>query len=208
MRSEANRAENIAWIEKHCTVRTYPPKVNIISKGDNSNSLFAIIDGTAKVILINEDGREVILSYLNKNDYFGEMSFFCRSDRVTTVRTKSDCKIIEIDYDKFQQLVKQRPEILIDLSTSIADRLLKVNKQVTALNFLDTRGRIAKTLLDLAKEPSAITHPDGMLVYISRTEIAKIVNCNRESVGRALKEFENQGLISARGKSIVVYGTR
>jgi hypothetical protein len=45
-------------------------------------------------------------------------------------------------------------------------------------------GRIANTLLDLAKQPDAMTHPDGMQIKITRQEIGQIVGCSRETVGR------------------------
>ena len=69
-------------------------------------------------------------------------------------------------------------------------------------------GRIAHTLLELAKQPDAMTHPEGMQIRITRQEIAKIVGCSREMAGRVLKELEEQGLITAHGKTIVVFGTR
>ncbi|HCC6849973.1 TPA: helix-turn-helix domain-containing protein, partial [Escherichia coli] len=69
-------------------------------------------------------------------------------------------------------------------------------------------GRIAQTLLNLAKQPDAMTHPDGMQIKITRQEIGQIVGCSRETVGRILKMLEDQNLSSAHGKTIVVYGTR
>jgi CRP/FNR family cyclic AMP-dependent transcriptional regulator len=52
-----------------------------------------------------------------------------------------------------------------------------------------------------------MTHPDGMQIKITRQEIGQIVGCSRETVGRILKMLEDQNLISAHGKTIVVYGT-
>ncbi len=76
------------------------------------------------------------------------------------------------------------------------------------LAFLDVTGRVARTLLDLCKEPDAMTHPDGMQIKITRQEIGRIVGCSREMVGRVLKELEGQGLVSVAGKTMVVFGTR
>ncbi|HEC00049.1 MAG TPA: transcriptional regulator Crp, partial [Thiotrichales bacterium] len=47
-----------------------------------------------------------------------------------------------------------------------------------------------------------------MQIRITRQEIGRIVGCSREMVGRVLKNLEEQGLITARGKTIVVFGTR
>ena len=68
--------------------------------------------------------------------------------------------------------------------------------------------RIAHTLLDLCKEPDAMTHPDGMQIKVTRQELGKIVGCSREMAGRVLKNLEQDGLVSVSGKTMVVFGTR
>jgi CRP/FNR family cyclic AMP-dependent transcriptional regulator len=73
---------------------------------------------------------------------------------------------------------------------------------------MDVTGRVARTLLDLTKQPDAMTHPDGMQIRITRQELGRIVGCSREMVGRVLKDLAEQGLIHVQGKTIVVYGTR
>ena len=73
---------------------------------------------------------------------------------------------------------------------------------------MDAAGRVASTLLDLCKQPDAVTHPDGMQIKISRTELGKIVGCSREMVGRVMKNMEEQGLITSKGKTVVVFGAR
>ena len=67
---------------------------------------------------------------------------------------------------------------------------------------------VARTLLDLCKQPDAMTHPDGMQIKITRQEIGRIVGCSREMVGRVLKALEEQGLVHVKGKTMVVFGTR
>ena len=42
----------------------------------------------------------------------------------------------------------------------------------------------------------------------SAVELARLVGCSREMAGRVLKQLQEQGLLHARGKTIVVYGTR
>ena len=90
----------------------------------------------------------------------------------------------------------------------MAHRLRSTTKRVADLSFLDVTGRIASILLELSKQPDAMTHPDGMQIKITRQEIGRIVNCSREMAGRVLKELEDQGLIEVHGKTIVIYGTR
>ena len=90
----------------------------------------------------------------------------------------------------------------------MATRLRDTSRKVIDLAFLDVTGRIAHTLMELANQPDSMTHPDGMQIRITRQEIAKIVGCSREMAGRVLKDLETQGLITAHGKTIVIFGAR
>ena len=117
-------------------------------------------------------------------------------------------ELAEISYDKFREVAKENPDILFALSSQMAVRLRRTSNMVSRLAFMDVSGRVARTLLDLTKEPDAMTHPDGMQIRITRQELGRIVGCSREMVGRVLKNLEAQSLIMARGKTIVVHGTR
>ena len=161
------------------------------------------------MLIEDEEGREMIVAYLNDGDFFGEMGLFDQQDnRSAWVRAKSECEIGEISYAKCQELSETHPEFLFALGTQMARRLRNTTRKVGDLAFLDVTGRVARTLLDLCKEPDAMTHPDGMQIKITRQEIGRIVGCSREMVGRVLKTLEDQGLVSVKGKTMVVYGTR
>jgi CRP/FNR family cyclic AMP-dependent transcriptional regulator len=67
---------------------------------------------------------------------------------------------------------------------------------------------VARALLDMCKQPDAMTHPDGMQIRITRQELGHIAGCSREMVGRVLKDLEERRLVHARGKTIVVFGVR
>jgi CRP/FNR family cyclic AMP-dependent transcriptional regulator len=170
--------------------------------------------GQVTVFIEDEDGREIILTYLNKGDFIGEMGLFRPTPkRSVMVRTRSACELAEISYGKLEQLFdgELRPyvkDILYAIGRQLTERLDATSQKVSHLAFLDVTGRIAGTLLDLCKQPDAMTHPDGMQIRITRQEIGHIVGCSREMAGRVLKELEERGLIFVKGKTIVVFGTR
>ncbi len=193
----------------YCHRRRYPAKSTIIYAGDKSDSLYYIVRGSVTVLIEDDEGREMIVAYLNDGDFFGEMGLFDQEDsRSAWVRAKTECEVAEISYNKFQEIAGENPEFVFALSSQMARRLRATTRKVGDLAFLDVTGRVARTLLDLCKEPDAITHPDGMQIKITRQEIGRIVGCSREMVGRVLKTLEDQGLVEVRGKTMVVYGTR
>ena len=199
------------WFLSHCHIHKYPAKSTLIHAGEKAETLYFIVKGSVAVLIKDEEGKEMILSYLNQGDFIGELGLFEESEnptRTAWVRAKSPCEVAEISYKKFRQLIQVNPEILVRLSSQMARRLQSTSQKVGNLAFLDVTGRIAQTLLNLAKQPEAMTHPDGMQIKITRQEIGQIVGCSRETVGRILKMLEDQSLISAHGKTIVFFGTR
>ena len=201
--------ENVDDFLSHCHRRRYPAKSTIIYAGDTSDSLYYIIKGSVTVIIEDDDGREMIVAYLNNGDFFGEMGLFDQQDsRSAWIRAKAECEVAEISYTKFNEISEKNPQFFQAIGTQMAQRLRKTTRKVGDLAFLDVTGRVARTLLDLSKEPDAMTHPDGMQIKITRQEIGRIVGCSREMVGRVLKTLEEQGLVNVKGKTMVVYGTR
>ncbi len=63
-------------------------------------------------------------------------------------------------------------------------------------------------LLELCKKPDAMPRPNGMQIKVTHQEIAKMVGRSCEMAGHVMKEPEDDALITAHGKTIVVFGTR
>ena len=197
-----------------CHRRRYPAKTDIIHPGDAADILYFLIDGSVTIIIEDEEGKEIILTYLNKGEFIGEMGLFTpQANRSVLVRTRSECMLAEISYARLEQLFdgdlkSYTRDILYALGAQLTQRLLHTSRKVGHLAFLDVTGRVAGTLLELCKQPDAMTHPDGMQIRITRQEIGRIVGCSREMAGRVLKSLGEQGHISVKGKTIVVFGAR
>ncbi|BDX18620.1 CRP/FNR family transcriptional regulator, cyclic AMP receptor protein [Halopseudomonas aestusnigri] len=206
------KIKNLDAFLAHCHRRRFAARSTLIHAGDQSDSLFYIVKGSVTILIEDEHGREMIIAYLNQGDFFGEMGLFdlspAQHDRSAWVRAKTECEVAEISYSKFRELTQRDPELLYAVGRQMAERLRKTTRKVGDLAFLDVTGRVAGTLLELCKQPDAMTHPDGMQIKITRQEIGRIVGCSREMVGRVLKSLEEQGLIDVKGKTMVVFGTR
>lgn len=201
----------ITWFLSQCHIHKHSAKSTIIHAGEKAETLYYIAKGSVVVLIKDADGREMILTYLNQGDFIGEVGLFDQNPvptRTAFVKAKTTCEIAEVSYSKFRQLVQVNPEILMRLASQLSHRLQQTSSKVGNLAFMDVQGRIANTLMNLAHQPEAMTHPDGMQIKITRQEIGQIVGCSRETVGRILKMMEEDHLITAHGKTIVVFGAR
>jgi len=189
--------------------RRYPAKSTIIYAGDKADVLYYLAKGTVSVLV--EDGndeKDMIVTYLNPGEFFGEMGLFEEHPRTAWIKAKTECEVCETSYSKFTALYQKNPEILFSITKQIAERLRETTRKASDLAFLSVTGRITHVLKDLANQPDAMTHPDGMQIKITRQEIGRIAVCSREMAGRVIKELASQGVISVSGKTIVLFGAR
>src|SRR5216684_2004489 len=196
----------IAAMLQQATRKRCAPKSLIMREGENSDVLYFILAGSVTVLVEDPHGEELILAYLGPSEFFGELSLFdANAKRSASVRARTDCEVAVITYEIFRDLIQTAPSLLLPLIEQIARRLRAASQKLGDLAFVDVAGRIARALLDLAADSEAITHPDGMLVRITREELGRLVNCSRQMAGHVLFDLERQGLIEVHGKSIVVH---
>lgn len=210
-----NYKEALTAFLQLCHKKKYPAKATVVKPGDTGDRLYFIVEGSVSICAEDEEGdQELILAYLNKNEFIGEIGVFKGAEmRKVSVKTRTPCFLAEIGYERLRQALKKEllehaPDLLFMLGLQLSSRLLITSRKFCDLAFMDVEGRIARVLLDLCKEPDAITHPDGMQLHITRQELGRLVGCSREMAGRVLKELEDKKLITAHGKTIVVFGTR
>jgi CRP/FNR family cyclic AMP-dependent transcriptional regulator len=194
--------------------RRYPTRTDVFRPGDPAGTLYYVISGSVSIIAEEEDDRELVLGYFGPGEFVGEMGLFIESDaREVILRTRSTCELAEISYERLHQLFQgplapDAARILYAIGSQISKRLLHTSRKASRLAFLDVSDRIVRTLHDLAEEPESMSHPQGTQLRVSRQELARLVGCSREMAGRVLKKLQVDGVLHARGKTVVLYGTR
>lgn len=210
-------APSSATIERflaHCHRRRYPSRTDVFRPGDPAGTLYYVISGSVSIITEEDDGRELVLGYFGTGEFVGEMGLFIESDvREVILRTRTQCELAEVSYERLYQLFEGTlandvAPLVYAIGVQLSRRLLDTSRKAGRLAFLDVTDRITRTLYDLTREPEAMSHPDGTQLRISRQELSRIVGCSREMAGRVLKKLQADGKLHARGKTIVLYGTR
>lgn len=185
--------------------RSYPPKHTLMHAGDPPQSIYLILEGSVSVLLEDEQGREVVLAYLNPGDFFGEMCLFpSQTRRSAIVRTRRPTLVAEMGLAAFRDYAAADHQIMFEIAEQLAIRLHETNQRVADLTFHDVAARLARTLQELGKKPDAQPREDGVVVRISRQELARLVGCSREMAGRVLKRLEEGGMLSSQGRNILL----
>ena len=179
----------------HCHRRRYPARADVFRPGDPAGTLYYVVSGSVSIITEEDDDRELVLGYFGTGEFVGEMGLFIESDRREVIlRTRTQCELAEISYERLHQLfattlVADAPRLLYSIGSQLSRRLLETSRKASRLAFLDVTDRILRTLHDLAREPEAMSHPQGTQLRVSRQELARLVGCSREMAGRVLKKL-------------------
>src|SRR5207245_10628144 len=141
--------ERVAEITRE---RSYPRNSVILFEDDPGDALYVVAGGQVKVVLIGEDGREVILSVLGQGEFFGEMALIDAEPRAAHVIAMEDSALIVLRREDFQILMTQSPAIALALLKELSRRLRRVDEKVGSLVLLDVNGRVARLILEMADE--------------------------------------------------------
>ena len=185
-------------------VRTWPAGTQIITEGDPGDAVFFMISGRVKVTLYGEEGREIVLAILNEGDMFGEMSIIDDKPRSANVEAVQDLQCLVVTKSAFLDYMSRHHKVYMRFFAYLTGRLREATRKIGGLALLDVCGRIAHTLLGMAKAKGA----DKDVVEIERPtheQLAAMIGSSREVVSRALKKMTQEGYIKIEKDRILLY---
>ena len=209
--SELNE-EQLGMIANLVIVKNFNRDETVVLEGDDSvQALYLIATGSVQVYMTGIDGRETILSFLERGDFFGEMSLIDGEPRSASVRTVTDAKLLVIHRESFLSLLRKTPEIAMALMSELCKRLRKANRQIGSLSTMSVSGRVAGTLLNLMQERGVRIHTDnGNMVTVihnrpTQQQLADMSGTTRETVSRICSLLVRTNAIAMTGKDIVIF---
>ena len=209
--SELNE-EQLKMLANLVVAQNFVRDETVVLEGDDSvQALYLIASGSVQVYMTGVDGRETILSFLERGDFFGEMSLIDGEPRSASVRTVTDAQLLLIHRESFLTLIRQSPEIAMGLLSEMSKRLRKANRQIGSLSTMSVSGRVAGTLLNLMQERGVRIHTDnGKMVTVihnrpTQQQLADMSGTTRETVSRICSLLVRTGAIAMTGKDIVIF---
>ena len=88
-----------------------PAGTDIVRQGERGDRLYILKEGEAEVSARGEEGQEVEVATLSKNDYFGEIALLRDVPRTATVRSLSPVELYSLGRPDFQELLKRSEDL-------------------------------------------------------------------------------------------------
>jgi CRP/FNR family cyclic AMP-dependent transcriptional regulator len=179
--------------------RTYPRHSFMLRAGEKADALYVMLAGRAKVVIDDGEGREVTLTVIGPNEFFGEMSLIDDKPRSASVEAIDQCKVLYIAKAAFMTCLKDNFGVAMMILRAVVGRLREADQKIASLALMDVHGRVARLIMDLAREVN-----DTWVVDTGSEEMARMVGASREMVSRVLKEMRDSGLIRRDKRKIIV----
>lgn len=180
--------------------RSYPKGSVILFEDDPGDALYVVASGQVKVVLIGEDGREVILSVLGEGTFFGEMALLDDEPRSAHVIAMEDSVVLALRREDFRARLRTSPEVAIALLRELSRRLRRADDQIGSLVLLDVNGRVAELLVRLATDEGG----DKITRKLTHATIAQMIGSSRETVSRTMRELQDRGLVAVTRQDITL----
>lgn len=197
--------EDIALLELNKTRHQYKKGEIIFREGAFPSGIFYISAGKVKKYKVDKDGKEHIIYVANTGELLGYHAILAEGRYPDSAAALEESKIGFIPREDFLQAL-QRSEVL-------SKRLLKLlshefgvlANSLSLFTQKSVRERLALQLIVL-REKYKVNFQPGMPVEInmSRDDLASLVGTVRENVVRLLSEFKEKGIVSTKGRKIIV----
>jgi len=178
-----------------------PAGTHFITAEQPGEVVYVVLDGTVKIYVSREDGREVILAFLGRGDTVGEMGLIDSAGRSANVVTTERSRLLWMDRATFQGCLRTLTPLANNLVRLLSKRLRFANEQIQALCTLDVTGRVARQILALADRYGNLEAGGEVVIplRLTQSDLGEIVGASRERVNQVIGDFKQRGTIAVEG---------
>ena len=197
--------KDLLRVVKLGTSQKYKKGNIVVLEQESGAALFVIITGKVKVVRMDEDGREVILSMFGPGEFFGEMSLLDGLARSASVVATVKSELFMIHRRDFLELLNEFPSVTISLLAELAMRLRKADMQIKSLSLKDAEGRVANVMLILADDVGIFRKGKVEIDDLPlQQDIANMAGTSRETVSRMIHLFIEGGEVQIKGNKLII----
>ncbi len=176
------------------TISRYRANEVVYSQGDPADSVFYIQDGTTKVTVYSERGKEAIVWLPGAGDFFGEGCLAGQESRQATVSTRTESVIVRLAKASVVRVIREEPAFAELFISHLVVRNIQAEEDLVDHLLNSSEKRLARVLLSLAdfdKEGRVGSIP----LKISQEMLAEMIGTTRARVSFFMNRFRKLGFI-------------
>lgn len=191
-------------IGRRCDLHRFKPGERVISRDDTSRDVYFVISGRVRATAVPSRGRGVTFRDIVAGELFGELAALDEGSRSADVVALTDCLLASLSPQQFHEVLALYPPVRERLFCRLAASVRELSERVVELSTLDVEHRIGAELLRLARQSGVIRNTACIQPTPTHQEFANRTATYREQVTRAFAAMSRRGLISRKGRALVV----
>ena len=179
-------------------VEDYRPAQTIYSQGDPADTILFIQQGSVRLSVLSQAGREAVVGVLDAGEFFGEGALAGQPTRLATATAQTATRIRVIPKRQMIRLLHEQHAFSDRFIAHMLARNARLEEDLIDQLFNASEKRLARTLLLLARYGK----PDGprrVLPKISQEVLAEMVGTTRSRVNFFMNKFRKLGFIEYNG---------
>ncbi len=181
------------------TVSTYTTNQTIYQQGDPGDSVFYILDGTVKLTVTSENGKDAVVAVLKADEFFGEACADGESLRLSTATALAKCTVTRITKAEVARIIHTVPAFAEFFISHLLVRNAHIQADLVDQLFNSSEKRLARALLILANFGEE-GKPEPLLANISQETLAEMIGTTRARINFFMNKFRRLGLIDYNGR--------
>ncbi|MCB0481142.1 MAG: Crp/Fnr family transcriptional regulator [Flavobacteriales bacterium] len=200
-------AEDLLRIDTMTSLRNIGKGKYIYFPDDPSKVVFLLKQGKVKIGSYSNDGKEIIKAILEPGEIFGELAIMGEQKRKDFAQAlTSDVRFCAIGVEEMKEILMSNPKLNFEVTRTIGDRLMKVERRLESLVFKDARQRILDFIYNNAIEKGMKVGFGMKLKHdLTHQDIANLTATSRQTVTIVLNELREAELINFDRKSILIH---
>ena len=184
--------------------RVYPVESMVFCECQPGAELYIIQKGQVKITKI-VDNNEVLLAVLKVGDMFGEMALLENKPRSASAIALEGTQLLAVNRQNFNQMVATQPQLIARLTTTLADRIWLMYKQLANTIISDPIGRLYDMLaIQCEKVKISLLAPRPYTFDFGPVELANMCGLPKESSNRIMTDFLHEPAIKLVEERIAV----
>lgn len=190
-------------IASHLIERRFPKHATVVEEGLAGDYMYVIREGRVKVTKASDDGREKIMNFLDKGQFFGDMALLTGEVRSASVKTLEPARLLALSRRDFIDTLRQSPDLALAVIEELTNRLRETNEQASSLSFQGVKER-TRSLFERIADNDPTRGNRRMTPVLTHQQIADMIGTSRETVTRAVKQLKEEGWLDQAGKRYVI----
>jgi CRP-like cAMP-binding protein len=186
--------------------KTFKPGEFVFRNGEEGPYyMAAVMSGRLRMAVHSLEGKEMLITMVERGEIFGEMSLLDSSPRAVDVVAETDCTCLIIMQEDFLPILSSFPGVMLGIMRMMCHRMRLYAHTLELIALQNLPARFVRYLLRQARDYGE--EKDGKIIIragLSQADIGRQLATSRESINKQLKIFITRGYIAMDGDSMVV----